>query len=198
MAWAARYGHLAINDDGVANMGKIACAAGKLPKDASFSMATHVDGAMRAARNHRRSAAEVCYATTALASSTGSLLLDGLGSGSDEQMRAEVGEMLDALVLLLQSAATQYGVRAEVDAYVLPLVTLVQQAVLGPAGRRQRGGGAARSRCSPPDRTTTRRPTATATATATASPTSRRRSPPARGPGRSNLRWRPSTSSRRS
>ena len=44
-------------------------------------MATHVDGATRAARNHSRSAAEVCYATTALASSTGSLLLDGLGSG---------------------------------------------------------------------------------------------------------------------
>ena len=126
-------------------------AAGKLPKDASFSMATHVDGATRAARNHSRSAAEVCYATTALASSTGSLLLDGLGSGSDEQMRAELGEMLDALVLLLQSAATQYGVRAEVDAYVLPLVTLVQQAVLGPAGRakttaRKRAATAARRR----------------------------------------------------
>ena len=79
------------------------------------------------------------------------LLLDGLGSGSDEQMRAEVGEMLDALVLLLQSAATQYGVRAEVDAYVLPLVTLVQQAVLGPAGRakktaRKRATTAARRR----------------------------------------------------
>merc|ERR1712080_211710 len=30
---ATGYGHLSVNDDGVANMGKIACAASKLPKD---------------------------------------------------------------------------------------------------------------------------------------------------------------------
>ena len=125
------------------------------------------------------------------ASSTGSLLLDGLGSGSDEQMRAGARRMLDALVLLLQSAATQYGVRAEVDAYVLPLVTLVQQAVLGPAGRAKTTARkrAATVAAAPPlalaarhrTRTTRRRPTALATATA--SLTSRRRSPPARGLG---------------
>ena len=113
--------------------------------------------------------------------------------------------MLDALVLLLQSAATQYGVRAEVDAYVLHLVTLVQQAVLGPAG---------------PPKTKARKRATTARGGASLSllatgqedddtaangdgdgdgrtSTSRRRSPPARGPGRSSLRWRPAARARR-
>ena len=172
---------------------------GKLPKDQLL------DGDASTARCARRApqppAAEVCYATTALASSTGSLLLDGLGSGSTSDEGGARRQMLTR-VLLLQSAATQYGVRAEVDAYAPSSPSCSRpcsdrRAVRDDGAQACGDGGAA----APPlasllatgqedDETA-----ADGDGDGDGLPTSRRRSPPA---GRRSLHWRPSMSSRRS
>ena len=180
-------------------------AAGKLPKD----------GAARWRRTtataDARGAQPRPLGRRGVLRDDGARELDGLAPCSTASARARtsrcgrrLGEMLDALVLLLQSAATQYGVRAEVDAYVLPLVTLVQQYSARTTARsvrrrrrasvrrRRRGGAAARSRCSPPDkRTTRRRPTATATATALADVAAEIAAKRG-GLGAAAMHWRPS------